>query len=359
MFKRLARYFKFEEKETSWSNEVIAGLTTFVTMAYILFVNPNILGDAGMPKGAVMMATAIGAGIATLTMGLYAKLPFALAPGMGLNAYFAYSVCQGLGLPWQVALGAVFIDGIIFLILSILPIRKWIFRAIPFNIKLATSVGIGLFIALIGLKTAGVVVKNEATLVALGNLKSPETLLSIFGIIVIALLMALKVKGNILLGILITTIIGAFIKGSNGEYITQFSGKLIALPDWNEFSRTFLALDIAGALRWGLFSVIFTFTFVDMFDTIGTISGLASKLNILKKDGSFERAERVLVSDSLGTIVGSLCGTSTITTYIESAAGIAEGGKTGAVSLITGLLFILSLIFWPLAGIIPAVATAP
>lgn len=359
MFKRLARYFKFEEKETSWSNEVIAGLTTFVTMAYILFVNPNILGDAGMPKGAVMMATAIGAGIATLTMGLYAKLPFALAPGMGLNAYFAYSVCQGLGLPWQVALGAVFIDGIIFLILSILPIRKWIFRAIPFNIKLATSVGIGLFIALIGLKTAGVVVKNEATLVALGNLKSPETLLSIFGIIVIALLMALKVKGNILLGILITTIIGAFIKGSNGEYITQFSGKLIALPDWNEFSKTFLALDIAGALRWGLFSVIFTFTFVDMFDTIGTISGLASKLNILKKDGSFERAERVLVSDSLGTIVGSLCGTSTITTYIESAAGIAEGGKTGAVSLITGLLFILSLIFWPLAGIIPAVATAP
>jgi len=246
LFQALAKYFGFKEKGTSWSNEIIAGLTTFVTMAYILFVNPNILGDAGMPKSAVLMATAIGAGIATLTMGLYAKLPFALAPGMGLNAYFAYSVCQGLGLPWQVALGAVFIDGLIFLILSILPVRKWIVQSIPLNIKLATSVGIGLFIALIGLKSAGIVVKSDATLVTLGSLKTPETLLSIFGIIVIALLMALNVKGNILIGILITTIVGAFIKGSNGEYITHFTGNIIALPNWSEFSKTFLALDILG-----------------------------------------------------------------------------------------------------------------
>ncbi|MCX7719846.1 MAG: NCS2 family permease [Dictyoglomus thermophilum] len=359
MFQALAKYFGFKEKGTSWSNEIIAGLTTFVTMAYILFVNPNILGDAGMPKSAVLMATAIGAGIATLTMGLYAKLPFALAPGMGLNAYFAYSVCQGLGLPWQVALGAVFIDGLIFLILSILPVRKWIVQSIPLNIKLATSVGIGLFIALIGLKSAGIVVKSDATLVTLGSLKTPETLLSIFGIIVIALLMALNVKGNILIGILITTIVGAFIKGSNGEYITHFTGNIIALPNWSEFSKTFLALDILGALKWGFFSIIFTFTFVDMFDTVGTISGLASKLNILKEDGSFEGAERALVSDAVGTIAGALCGTSTITTYIESASGIAEGGKTGAVSLITGLLFLLSIVFWPLAGIIPSAATAP
>lgn len=359
MFEALAKYFGFKEKGTSWSNEIIAGLTTFVTMAYILFVNPNILGDAGMPKSAVLMATAIGAGIATLTMGLYARLPFALAPGMGLNAYFAYSVCHGLGLPWQVALGAVFIDGIIFLILSILPVRKWIVQSIPLNIKFATSVGIGLFIALIGLKSAGIVVKSDATLVALGSLKTPETLLSIFGIIIIALLMALNVKGNILLGILITTIVGAFVKGSNGEYITHFTGNIIALPNWSEFSKTFLSLDILGALKWGLFSIIFTFTFVDMFDTVGTISGLASKLNILKEDGSFEGAERALVSDAVGTITGALCGTSTITTYIESAAGIAEGGKTGAVSLVTGLLFLLSIIFWPLAGIIPSAATAP
>lgn len=359
MFQALAKYFGFKEKGTSWSNEIIAGLTTFVTMAYILFVNPNILGDAGMPKSAVLMATAIGSGIATLTMGLYAKLPFALAPGMGLNAYFAYSVCQGLGLPWQVALGAVFIDGLIFLILSILPVRRWIIQSIPLNIKLATSVGIGLFIALIGLKSAGIVVKSDATLVTLGSLKTPETLLSIFGIIVIALLMALNVKGNILIGILITTIVGAFIKGSNGEYITHFTGNIIALPNWSEFSKTFLALDILGALKWGFFSIIFTFTFVDMFDTVGTISGLASKLNILKEDGSFEGAERALVSDAVGTIAGALCGTSTITTYIESAAGIAEGGKTGAVSLVTGLLFLLSIVFWPLAGIIPSAATAP
>ena len=359
MFQALAKYFGFKEKGTSWSNEIIAGLTTFVTMAYILFVNPNILGDAGMPKSAVLMATAIGSGIATLTMGLYAKLPFALAPGMGLNAYFAYSVCQGLGLPWQVALGAVFIDGLIFLILSILPVRRWIIQSIPLNIKLATSVGIGLFIALIGLKSAGIVVKSDATLVALGSLKTPETLLSIFGIIVIALLMVLNVKGNILIGILITTIVGAFIKGSNGEYITHFTGNIIALPNWSEFSKTFLALDILGALKWGFFSIIFTFTFVDMFDTVGTISGLASKLNILKEDGSFEGADRALVSDAVGTIAGALCGTSTITTYIESAAGIAEGGKTGAVSLVTGLLFLLSIVFWPLAGIIPSAATAP
>jgi len=359
LFQALAKYFGFKEKGTSWSNEIIAGLTTFVTMAYILFVNPNILGDAGMPKSAVLMATAIGSGIATLTMGLYAKLPFALAPGMGLNAYFAYSVCQGLGLPWQVALGAVFIDGLIFLILSILPVRRWIIQSIPLNIKLATSVGIGLFIALIGLKSAGIVVKSDATLVTLGSLKTPETLLSIFGIIVIALLMALNVKGNILIGILITTIVGAFIKGSNGEYITHFTGNIIALPNWSEFSKTFLALDILGALKWGFFSIIFTFTFVDMFDTVGTISGLASKLNILKEDGSFEGAERALVSDAVGTIAGALCGTSTITTYIESAAGIAEGGKTGAVSLVTGLLFLLSIVFWPLAGIIPSAATAP
>jgi len=359
LFGALAKYFGFREKGTSWSNEIIAGLTTFVTMAYILFVNPNILGDAGMPKSAVLMATAIGAGIATLTMGLYAKLPFALAPGMGLNAYFAYSVCHGFGLPWQVALGAVFIDGIIFLILSILPVRKWIIQSIPLNIKLATSVGIGLFIALIGLRSAGIVVKSDATLVTLGSLKTPETLLSIFGIIVIALLMALNVKGNILLGIIITTIVGAFVKGSNGEYITHFTGNIIALPNWGEFSKTFLSLDILGALKWGFFSIIFTFTFVDMFDTVGTISGLASKLNILKEDGSFEGAERALVSDAVGTIAGALCGTSTITTYIESAAGIAEGGKTGAVSLVTGLLFLLSIILWPLAGIIPSAATAP
>jgi len=313
----LERHFDFERHGANWTDEIIAGLTTFITMAYILFVNPNILGEAGMPKGAVLMATAIGAGISTVMMGLYAKLPFALAPGMGLNAYFAYSVCLGLGLPWQVALGAVFIDGVIFFLLSITPVRRWIVQAIPLSIKLAASVGIGLFIAFIGMINSGIVVKNDATLVGLGSVTRPETMLALVGLIIIVVLMALRVRGNILLGILITTIIGAFIKGSSGVPITNFTGSVVALPNWGELSQTFGAMDVMGALKWGFVSIIFTFTFVDMFDTLGTIAGLAAKLNILKEDGSFEGADRALVTDTVGTMVGAVAGTSTVTTYVE------------------------------------------
>jgi len=355
----LERHFDFERHGANWTDEIIAGLTTFITMAYILFVNPNILGETGMPKGAVLMATAIGAGISTVMMGFYAKLPFALAPGMGLNAYFAYSVCLGLGLPWQVALGAVFIDGVIFFLLSVTPVRRWIVQAIPLSIKLAASVGIGLFIAFIGMINSGLVVKNDATLVGLGSVTRPETMLALVGLIIIVVLMALRVRGNILLGILITTIIGAFIKGSTGVPITNFTGSVLALPNWGELSQTFGAMDIMGALKWGFVSIIFTFTFVDMFDTLGTIAGLAAKLNILKEDGSFEGADRALVTDAVGTMVGAVAGTSTVTTYVESAAGIAEGGKTGATALVTGILFLLSLFLWPLAEVVPSAATAP
>jgi len=355
----LERHFDFERHGANWTDEIIAGLTTFITMAYILFVNPNILGETGMPKGAVLMATAIGAGISTVMMGFYAKLPFALAPGMGLNAYFAYSVCLGLGLPWQVALGAVFIDGVIFFLLSVTPVRRWIVQAIPLSIKLAASVGIGLFIAFIGMINSGLVVKNDATLVGLGSVTRPETMLALVGLIIIVVLMALRVRGNILLGILITTIIGAFIKGSTGVPITNFTGSVLALPNWGELSQTFGAMDIMGALKWGFVSIIFTFTFVDMFDTLGTIAGLAAKLNILKEDGSFEGADRALITDSVGTMVGAVAGTSTVTTYVESAAGIAEGGKTGATALVTGILFLLSLFLWPLAEVVPSAATAP
>ncbi|NPV88100.1 NCS2 family permease [Coprothermobacteraceae bacterium] len=357
--KWLERHFEFDRRGANWTDEIIAGVTTFITMAYILFVNPNILGAAGMPKGAVLMATAVGAGIATVMMGLYAKLPFALAPGMGLNAYFAYSVCLGLGLPWQVALGAVFIDGVIFLLLSVTPVRRWILEAIPLGIKLGASVGIGLFIALIGMVNAGIVVKNEATMVGLGNLRSPETLLAIVGLIIMVVLMALKVRGNILIGIIATAILGLFVKGSSGAPITTFGGSLVALPNWGELSQTFGAMDVMGALRWGLVSIIFTFTFVDMFDTIGTISGLAAKLGILRPDGGFDGADKALITDAVGTMVGAVSGTSTVTTYIESAAGIAEGGKTGATALVAGILFLLSLFLWPMAGLVPAVATAP
>jgi len=355
----LERHFDFERHGANWTDEIIAGLTTFITMAYILFVNPNILGETGMPKGAVLMATAIGAGISTVMMGFYAKLPFALAPGMGLNAYFAYSVCLGLGLPWQVALGAVFIDGVIFFLLSVTPVRRWIVQAIPLSIKLAASVGIGLFIAFIGMINSGIVVKNDATLVGLGSVTRPETMLALVGLIIIVVLMALRVRGNILLGILITTIIGAFIKGSTGVPITNFTGSVVALPNWGELSQTFGAMDVMGALKWGFVSIIFTFTFVDMFDTLGTIAGLAAKLNILKEDGSFEGADRALVTDAVGTMVGAVAGTSTVTTYVESAAGIAEGGKTGATALVTGILFLLSLFLWPLAEVVPSAATAP
>jgi len=355
----LERHFDFERHGANWTDEIIAGLTTFITMAYILFVNPNILGETGMPKGAVLMATAIGAGISTVMMGFYAKLPFALAPGMGLNAYFAYSVCLGLGLPWQVALGAVFIDGVIFFLLSVTPVRRWIVQAIPLSIKLAASVGIGLFIAFIGMINSGLVVKNDATLVGLGSVTRPETMLALVGLIIIVVLMALRVRGNILLGILITTIIGAFIKGSTGVPITNFTGSAVALPNWGELSQTFGAMDVMGALKWGFVSIIFTFTFVDMFDTLGTIAGLAAKLNILKEDGSFEGADRALITDSVGTMVGAVAGTSTVTTYVESAAGIAEGGKTGATALVTGILFLLSLFLWPLAEVVPSAATAP
>jgi len=359
LIKWLEKHFDFERHGAHWTDEIIAGLTTFITMAYILFVNPNILGAAGMPKGAVLMATAIGAGISTVMMGLYAKLPFALAPGMGLNAYFAYSVCQGMGLPWQVALGAVFIDGVIFFLLSVTPVRRWIVQAIPLSIKLAASVGIGLFIAFIGMINSGLVVKNDATLVGLGSVTRPETLLALVGLIIIVVLMALRVKGNILLGILITTLIGVFVKGSTGVPITNFTGSVVALPNWGELSQTFGAMDVVGALKWGFVSIIFTFTFVDMFDTLGTIAGLAAKLNILKEDGSFEGADRALITDSVGTMVGAVAGTSTVTTYVESAAGIAEGGKTGATALVTGILFLLSLFLWPLAEVVPSAATAP
>ncbi|MDI6641359.1 MAG: NCS2 family permease [Elusimicrobiota bacterium] len=340
--------------------EIIAGITTFMTMAYILFVNANILSACGMNKESVMMATALSAGLATILIGLWTKYPFALAPGMGLNAYFAYSVCIGMKLPWQVALGAVFLDGVLFLILSILPVREAIIKGIPLNIKYAVSVGIGLFIALIGLQHAGIVVSSEATMITLGNVTSPSVLLVIFGLFFTAFLIAKKVKGALLWGIIITTVIGIFIPSPSGSgNLTKLPEKIFALPSLKILSETFLQLDILGAIKWGLLSIVFTFTFVDMFDTVGTVIGLASKLNIVDKSGSFPRAGKVLTCDAIGTIFGSLLGTSTVTTYVESAAGVSEGGRTGITAITTGILFLLALFFWPLAGIIPQEATAP
>ncbi len=340
--------------------EIIAGITTFMTMAYILFVNANILSETGINKNAVILATALSAGITTIIMGLYSKYPFALAPGMGINAYFTYSVCIGLNLPWQVALGAVFLDGVLFLLLSILPVREAIVKGIPINIKYAVSVGIGLFIAFIGLNQAGIVVPSKATIVTLGNITSTSVLLVIFGLFLTGFLITKKVKGSLLWGIIATTILGFFVPSADGAgTLTKIPEKVFAFPSLNIISQTFAKLDIIGAINFGLIGIIFTFTFVDMFDTLGTIIGLASKLKIIDKEGSFPRIEKVLICDSIGTILGSIFGTSTVTTYIESASGIAEGGKTGLTSVVCGIMFLLSVFIWPLAGIVPPQATAP
>jgi len=339
--------------------EIIAGITTFMTMSYILFVNAQILSDCGMDKTAVMMATALSSAVATIFMGLYTNYPFALAPGMGLNAYFAYSVCKSMGLSWEVALGAVFLDGILFLIISILPIREKIFKDIPNCIKLAVSSGIGLFIAFIGLQHAGIVVGSSSTMVQLGNIKLPSVLMVILGLFFAGFLMSKKVKGSLLYTILLLTFLGVFIKHPDGTSITTLPKSFIAMPSFEIFSKTFLKLKLLDALNLGLLTIIFTFTFVDMFDTIGTVVGLSAKLNIIQPNGSFPKAGRVLLCDAVGTVFGALCGTSTVTTYIESAAGISEGGKTGLTSVVVGILFLLSLFFWPVATCIPKEATAP
>ncbi|MEN3013827.1 MAG: NCS2 family permease [Endomicrobiia bacterium] len=339
--------------------EIIAGVTTFMTMSYILFVNSAILFDCGMDRHAVMMATALSSGLACILMGLYAKHPFALAPGMGLNAYFAYSVCIGMKLPWEVALGAVFLDGALFFILSVLPVRQEIVKGIPLNLKYAVSAGIGLFIALIGLQHAGIVVASKDTMITFGDIKLGSVMLATLGILLAGFLIAKKVKGALLWTILILTFIGIFIKLPDGSKLTKLPEKFLAFPSLEVFSYTLFKLKILEAIKLGLIAVIFTFTFVDMFDTLGTIVGLAAKLGIIQKDGSFPRVGRVLICDSIATMLGAIFGTSTVTTYIESAAGISEGGKTGVTAVTVGILFLLSLFFWPLASAIPKEATAP
>jgi AGZA family xanthine/uracil permease-like MFS transporter len=337
-------------------NEVIAGLTTFMTMVYIIFVNPSILSETGMSFDAVMLATILSASITTIICGLYADLPFALAPGMGLNAYFAYSVCIGMGVSWQTALAAVFIDGVIFLVISLLPVRERIMRSIPMCLKLGISVGIGLFIAFIGLINAGIVVQNPSTTVAMGDLAAPTALLAIFGLCLMALLSALKVKGALLFGILATTLLG-WVFGIPAR--PQSIGDIVALPDFSALSNTFLQMDFAGAIQLGLVWVVITFTFVDMFDTLGTTTGLATKLDIIDDRGSFKGAREAFITDSIGTIIGAVLGTSTVTTYVESASGVAEGGKTGLTSVVTGIAFLSTLFLVPFAKLVPSAATAP
>ncbi|MBQ2087802.1 MAG: NCS2 family permease, partial [Selenomonas sp.] len=321
----LERFFKLSEKGTTVRTEVIAGFTTFIALAYIMFVNPNILADAGVPKEAAVASTIWIAALSTLMMGVFANYPVALAPGMGLNAFFAYYVCGVLGLHWTVALGAVFFSGLLFLILTISHVRQAIINAVPQNLRVAIGVGIGLFIAFVGLKGTGLIVSDPATFITLGSVLKPETAMSLFGLVLTGALMARDIQGAILIGIIATTILSMVLGYTPVPH--AFSDVIsTSLPHMGE---TFGKLDIVGAWNYGILSIIFTFTVVELFDNMGTLIGLTAKAKLVKKDGEIENLDKALNTDAVGTIFSAIFGTSTVTSYIESAAGIAAGGKTG------------------------------
>ncbi|MDH4762200.1 AGZA family xanthine/uracil permease-like MFS transporter [Pseudomonas oryzihabitans] len=346
----LERLFQLKAHNTSVRTELLAGVTTFLAMAYILFVNPSILGATGMDKGAIFVATCLAAAIGSALMGLIANYPIALAPGMGLNAFFTYTVVLHLGHTWQVALGAVFLSALMFFLLSIFRIREWIINSIPLPLRSGIAAGIGLFLALIALQTAGIVVGNPATLVGLGDLSKPGPLLAILGFFLIVVLEARKVTGAVLIGILVITVIAIALG------VSAFGG-LVSMPP--SLAPTFLQLDIRGALDVGLISVIFAFLFVDLFDNSGTLIGVAKRAGLMGKDGHLPKMGRALIADSSAAMFGSLLGTSTTTSYIESAAGVSAGGRTGLTAVVVAVLFLLALFFAPLAGSVPAFATAP
>jgi adenine/guanine/hypoxanthine permease len=371
----LEKLFELSARQTDVKTEVMAGITTFMTMAYILFVNPSILGAAGMEKNAVLLATAIGAGLVTIMMGLFVNYPIALAPGMGLNAFYAFTVVIGMGVSWQVALGAVFISGIIFIILTVTQVRQLLVEGIPASIKSAITVGIGLFITIIGLKISGLMVIKLSlikptlekiiaangngtpmyfeTIIEMGKLADKDILLSVFGLLLIAVLMARQVKGAMLIGIITTTLLAVFM----GIVKIPVGFSPVAIPDFSK--NAFFALDIMGALNMGLLTIIFTFTFVELFDTMGTLVGTATKAGLVDEKGKFPKIGKAMLVDATGVSLGSLLGTSTITAFVESAAGIGAGGRTGLTAVVCGLLFLLALFFTPIAGLIPDAATAP
>jgi len=351
----MEKLFKLREKGTTVQREIVAGLTTFLTMAYILAVNPGMLGllGNGMTPQAVFTATAVASAIATLVMAFFANLPVALAPGMGLNAFFTFTVCMGMNLSWKIALAAVFIEGLIFIILSLFNIREAIIKAIPVNLKKAVAVGIGLFIALIGFSNAGIVIQGQGTIIGLGELGVNAPLLAFIGLVIISVLYVLKVPGAILIGIIAATIIGIPM------------GLTKVTEGWTLFSvpaaPLFFQFDFSPAviLSFKFFIVLFTFLFVDIFDTIGTLVGVTTQANLIDKNGNIPNVKQALLSDAIGTAVGAALGTSTVTSYVESSAGVAAGGRTGLTSLTTAIMFLLALFLSPLFLLIPSAATAP
>lgn len=345
----LDNYFKLKELGTNVRQEAVAGITTFLTMAYIIFVNPAILSEAGMDYGAVFVATCLAAAIGCFIMGLWANYPIALAPGMGLNAFFTYTVVLTEGYSWQSALGAVFFSGCIFVLLSLFKVREWIINSIPGPLKIGIAAGIGLFLALVGLKNAGIIVDNPATLVGLGDITSLPVLLATLGFFLIIGMAARGMRGAVMIGILIITALAVLL----GD--VQYQGVISAPPS---ILPTFMQLDIAGAFNIGMLSVIFAFLFVDLFDTSGTLIAVAQRGKMLDEQGRLPRLGRALLADSTASIAGSVLGTSTTTSYVESTAGVAVGGRSGLTAVVTGLLFIAALLFSPLAGMVPAYATA-
>ncbi len=342
--------FQLSGHRTNVRTEILAGVTTFLTMAYIIFVNPDILSKAGMDFGAVFMATCLAAAVGCLIMGLWANYPIALAPGMGLNAYFAFGVVGGMGIGWQTALGAVFVSGVLFFLLSVFKVREWIINAIPMSLKLAISAGIGLFLGIIALNNAGIVVDHPATLVTLGDVTQPSVILAALGFVLIGGLYARRIPGAIVISILVITVIGVVMG------LTEFKGVAAPPPS---LAPTLLQMDIAGALNVGLISIVFVFLFVDLFDTAGTLVGVSHRAGLLDRQGKLPRLGRALMADSGATMVGAALGTSTTTSYIESASGINAGGRTGLTAVTVAVLFIACIFLAPLAGTVPAFATAP
>ena len=346
----ISNYFKLKENGSSVRAETVGGITTFLTMAYILLVNPMILSEAGMDRGAVITATCLAAFLGTVLVGLWANAPFAMAPGMGLNAFFTYTLVIGQGLSWQTALGVVFVSGVAFFLLTIIGIREKVVNAIPLSLRIASAAGIGLFISFIGMKNLGLIVDNPATLVAIGPLTRP-VLIGLASLVLIAILEIRKVKGSILIGIAAATALGVIV----GE--TQMPDGLASMPP--SMAPVAMQLDIVGALQWGMVGAIFSFMFVDLFDSIGTIVACSCEAGHVEEDGSIKKIDKILEADAIATVAGSMLGTSTTTTYIESASGIADGARTGLASMVTGGLFLLALFFAPLITAVPAFATAP
>ena len=346
----LERYFEFRHLGTNWRTEILAGVTTFLTMAYIVLVNPAILAAAGVPVPAVTAATCLSAAFGSILMGVVARYPIALAPGMGLNAYFTYTVCLKLHIPWQTALGAVFLSGVLFLALTAAGVRQMILRSIPHELYAAVASGIGLFIAFIGFRNAGLIVSDPATFVSMGNVRNPTTALALFGLILMVALEIKKVRGSILIGVLVTTGIAWAI---GQVHWSNQGGGIQAL------TQTAFQLNIRGALSKGLLEIIFVFFFVDLFDNLGTLVAVTKRAGLIAADHSIPRLNRILFADATATIFGSVTGTSTVTSYVESTAGVAAGGRSGVTAIVTGILFLAAVVAAPFVGVVPPAATAP